>query len=78
MNSMLAASRVFWISNGVDALLGGTPWLCSRRIRVRRLAIRASHPRENDQTFRHAALSRGLDIVRKALGARRSRPSRRQ
>src|ERR1700722_7192287 len=30
--------------------------------------IRASHPRENDQTFRYAALSRGLDIVRKALG----------
>jgi ERF superfamily len=30
--------------------------------------IRASHPRENDQTFRHAALSSGLDIVRKALG----------
>ena len=31
--------------------------------------IRASHPRENDQTFRYAALSSGLDIVRKALGA---------
>jgi hypothetical protein len=30
--------------------------------------IRASHPRENDQTFRYAALSCGLDIVRKALG----------
>ncbi len=30
--------------------------------------IRASHPRENDQTFRYAALSSGLDIVRKALG----------
>jgi hypothetical protein len=30
--------------------------------------IRASHPRENDQTFRYAALSGGLDIVRKALG----------
>src|SRR5277367_2401393 len=30
--------------------------------------IRASHPRENDQTFRYAALSTGLDIVRKALG----------
>ena len=31
--------------------------------------IRASNPRENDQTFRYAALSSGLDIVRKALGA---------
>jgi ERF superfamily len=30
--------------------------------------IRASNPRENDQTFRYAALSNGLDIVRKALG----------
>jgi hypothetical protein len=30
--------------------------------------IRAFHPRENDQTFRYAALSSGLDIVRKALG----------
>jgi ERF superfamily len=30
--------------------------------------IRASHPRENDQTFRYAALSSGLDIVRKVLG----------
>jgi hypothetical protein len=30
--------------------------------------IRASHPRENVQTFRYAALSSGLDIVRKALG----------
>jgi ERF superfamily len=30
--------------------------------------IRASHPRKNDQTFRYAALSSGLDIVRKALG----------
>jgi ERF superfamily protein len=30
--------------------------------------IRAAHPRENDQTFRYAALSSGLDIVRKALG----------
>lgn len=30
--------------------------------------IHASHPRENDQTFRYAALSSGLDIVRKALG----------
>jgi hypothetical protein len=31
--------------------------------------IRASHPRDHDQTFRYAALSTGLDIVRKALGA---------
>jgi hypothetical protein len=30
--------------------------------------IRASHPRESDQTFRYAALSAGLDIVRKSLG----------
>jgi hypothetical protein len=30
--------------------------------------IRASNPRENDQTFRYAALSSGLDIVRKVLG----------
>ena len=30
--------------------------------------IRASNPGENDQTFRYAALSSGLDIVRKALG----------
>ena len=30
--------------------------------------IRASDPREKDQTFRYAALSSGLDIVRKALG----------
>jgi ERF superfamily len=30
--------------------------------------IRAPHPREHDQTFRYAALSSGLDIVRKALG----------
>jgi hypothetical protein len=30
--------------------------------------IRAANPRENDQTFRYAALSSGLDIVRKALG----------
>jgi hypothetical protein len=30
--------------------------------------IRASNPREHDQTFRYAALSSGLDIVRKALG----------
>ena len=31
--------------------------------------IRASSPRDHDQTFRYAALSSGLDIVRKALGA---------
>ena len=30
--------------------------------------IRASHPRDHDQTFRYATLSSGLDIVRKALG----------
>ena len=30
--------------------------------------IRASHPRESDQTFRYAALSAELDIVRKSLG----------
>jgi hypothetical protein len=30
--------------------------------------IRASSSRETDQTFRYAALSSGLDIVRKALG----------
>ena len=30
--------------------------------------IRASNPREHDQTFRYAALSSGLDIVRKTLG----------
>jgi hypothetical protein len=30
--------------------------------------IRASTPRETDQTFRYAALSSGLDIVRKAPG----------
>ena len=30
--------------------------------------IRAANPREHDQTFRYAALSSGLDIVRKALG----------
>ncbi len=30
--------------------------------------IRASDPREKDQTFQYAALSSGLDIVRKALG----------
>ena len=31
--------------------------------------IRADNPRESDRTFRYAALSSGLDIVRKALGA---------
>jgi hypothetical protein len=31
--------------------------------------IRASNPKDQDQTFRYAALSSGLDIVRKALGA---------
>ena len=31
--------------------------------------IRASSPRDQDQTFRYAALSSGLDIVRKALGS---------
>src|SRR5271154_7327619 len=31
--------------------------------------IPASNPREKDQTFRYAALSSGLDIVRKALGS---------
>ena len=30
--------------------------------------IRADNPRESDRTFRYAALSSGLDIVRKALG----------
>jgi ERF superfamily len=30
--------------------------------------IRGSNPRDHDQTFRYAALSSGLDIVRKALG----------
>jgi hypothetical protein len=30
--------------------------------------IRASNPREKDQSFRYAALSSGLDIVRKTLG----------
>ncbi len=30
--------------------------------------IRASNPRDHDQTFRYAALSSGLEIVRKALG----------
>src|SRR5271168_1453965 len=32
--------------------------------------IRASDSRESDQTFRYAALSTGLDIVRKSLGRR--------
>ena len=31
--------------------------------------IRADNPRESNRTFRYAALSSGLDIVRKALGA---------
>jgi hypothetical protein len=31
--------------------------------------IRATGPRDHDQTFRYAALSTGLDIVRKALGS---------
>ena len=31
--------------------------------------IRAINPRESDRTFRYAALSSGLEIVRKALGA---------
>ena len=30
--------------------------------------IRASNARETDRTFRYAALSSGLDIVRKSLG----------
>ena len=30
--------------------------------------IRAMNPRDHDQTFRYAALSSGLDIVRKTLG----------
>ncbi len=30
--------------------------------------IRAANPRDHDQTFRYAALSSGLDIVRKTLG----------
>ncbi len=30
--------------------------------------IRSSNPRESDRTFRYAALSTGLDIMRKALG----------
>ena len=30
--------------------------------------VRAFHPRESDRTFRYAALSTGLDIVRKSLG----------
>ena len=33
--------------------------------------IRASHPRESDQTFRYAALSAGLDIVRARSRSRR-------
>jgi hypothetical protein len=32
------------------------------------VTIRASNPRDHDQTFRYAALSSGLDIVRKTLG----------
>jgi len=39
--------------------------------------IRASNPRETDQTFRYAALSSGLDIVRKTAGMK-SRPSKRR
>jgi hypothetical protein len=35
--------------------------------------IRASHPRESDQTFRYAPLSTGLDIV---SARRKSRPCR--
>ena len=31
--------------------------------------IRAENPRESDRTFRYAALSSGLEIVRKTLGA---------
>ena len=31
--------------------------------------LRSSNPRENDRTFRYAALSTGLDIVRKTLGS---------
>src|SRR3984885_15136755 len=34
----------------------------------REATFRASSPRETDQRFRYAALSSGLDIVRKALG----------
>ena len=30
--------------------------------------IRSANPRESDRTFRYAALSSGLDIVRKSLG----------
>jgi hypothetical protein len=37
--------------------------------------IRVSNPREKDQTFRYAALSSGLDIVRKTLGGSRRRRS---
>jgi hypothetical protein len=41
--------------------------------------IRASDPRDHDQTFRYAALSIGLDIVRKARSAAmRLRPFRRR
>jgi len=38
--------------------------------------IRASGPRETDQTFRYAALSSGLEIVRRTLGSMRSRRCR--
>ena len=31
--------------------------------------IRSTHPREADRSFRYAALSSGLDIVRKSLAA---------
>jgi hypothetical protein len=41
--------------------------------------IRASNPRDHDQTFRYAALSTGLDIVRKVLGGHAiAQPSRRR
>jgi hypothetical protein len=36
------------------------------------MTILASNPRGHDQTFRYAALSTGLDIVRKALGGHES------
>jgi hypothetical protein len=39
--------------------------------------IRSQNPYENDRTFRYAALSTGLDIVRKSLAATKSPPSRR-
>ena len=39
--------------------------------------IRASNPRDNDQTFRYAALSSGLDIGARHSVATRSLPSRR-